>query len=161
MSDLPKMRLAGLLAAAAVAAAAGLAGCASHAAAGLAGCASPASSTPQSPTSKPVTLPGAGTPSVVLTPLGAQRIGLETAPVSAGPGGAATFPYAALLYEPNGQTAVYVPAGTLTYARHFVQVDAINGGQVTVTSGVTAGERVVTNGAEELLGVQNGVGEET
>ena len=150
MSDLPKMRLAGLLAAAAVAAAAG-----------LAGCASPASSTPQSPTSKPVTLPGTATPSVVLTPLGAQRIGLETAPVSAGPGGAATFPYAALLYEPNGQTAVYVPAGTLTYARHFVQVDAINGGQVTVTSGVSPGERVVTNGAEELLGVQNGVGEET
>ena len=150
MSDMPKMRLAGLLVAAAVAAATG-----------LAGCASPASSTPQSPTSKPVTLPGAGTPSVVLTPLGAQRIGLETAPVSAGPAGAATFPYAALLYEPNGQTAVYVPAGTLTYARHFVQVDAINGGQVTVTSGVNPGERVVTNGAEELLGVQNGVGEET
>jgi hypothetical protein len=160
MSDMPKMRLAGLLAAAAVAAAAGLAGCASHAA-GLAGCASSASSTPQSPASKPVTLPGIATPNVVLTPLGAQRIGLETAPVSAGPAGAATFPYAALLYEPNGQTAVYVPAGTLTYARHFVQVDAINGGQVTVTSGVSPGERVVTNGAEELLGVQNGVGEET
>ena len=150
MSDMRKMRLAGLLVGAAVAATAGLAGCASL-----------ASSAAQSPTSKLVTLPGTATPSVVLTPLGAQRIGLETAPVSAGPGGAATFPYAALLYEPNGQTAVYVPVGTLTYARHFVQVDAINGGQVTVTSGVTAGERVVTNGAEELLGVQNGVGEET
>jgi multidrug efflux pump subunit AcrA (membrane-fusion protein) len=81
--------------------------------------------------------------------------------VSAGPGGAATFPYAALLYEPNGQTAVYVSAGTLTYTRHFVKVDVINGGQVTVTSGVTPGERVVTDGAEELLGIQNAVGEET
>jgi hypothetical protein len=30
-----------------------------------------------------------------------------------------------------------------------------------VASGVTLGERVVTDGAEELLGVQNGVGEET
>jgi multidrug efflux pump subunit AcrA (membrane-fusion protein) len=145
-----KMRLAGLLVGAAVAATAG-----------LAGCASPASSAAQSPTSELVTLPGTATPSVVLTALGARRIGLETAPVSAGPGGAATFPYAALLYEPSGQTAVYVSTGTLTYTRHFVKVDAINGGQVTVTSGVTPGERVVTDGAEELLGVQNGVGEET
>jgi hypothetical protein len=145
-----KMRLAGLLVGAAVAVTAGLAGCASS-----------ASSAAQSPTSKLVTLPGTATPSVVLTPLGAQRIGLETAPVSAGPGGAATFPYAALLYEPNGQMAVYVSAGTLTYTRHFVKVDAVNGGQVTVASGVTLGERVVTDGAEELLGIQNGVGEET
>jgi multidrug efflux pump subunit AcrA (membrane-fusion protein) len=145
-----KMRLAGLLVGAAVAATAGLAGCASS-----------ASSAAQSPTSKLVTLPGTATPSVVLTPLGAQRIGLKTAPVSAGPGGAVTFPYAALLYEPDGQTAVYVPAGTLTFTRHFVKVDAVNGGQVTVASGVTLGERVVTDGAEELLGVQNGVGEET
>lgn len=150
MSDMRKMRLAGLLVGAAVAATAGLAGCASS-----------ASSTAQSPTSKLVTLPGTATPSVVLTPLGAQRIGLETAPVSAGPGGTVTFPYAALLYEPNGQMAVYVSAGTLTYTRHFVRVDAVNGGQVTVASGVTLGERVVTDGAEELLGVQNGVGEET
>ena len=150
MSDMRKMRLAGLLVGAAVAATAGLAGCASS-----------ASSAAQSPTSKLVTLPGTATPSVVLTPLGAQRIGLETAPVSAGPGGAATFPYAALLYEPNGQMAVYVSAGTLTYTRHYVKVDAVNGGQVTVASGVTLGERVVTDGAEELLGIQNGVGEET
>ena len=150
MSDMRKIRLAGLLVGAALAATAGLAGCASL-----------ASSAAQSPTSKLVTLPGTATPSVVLTPLGAQRIGLETAPVSAGPGGAATFPYSALLYEPNGQMAVYVSAGTLTYTRHFIKVDAVSGGQVTVASGVTLGERVVTDGAEELLGVQNGVGEET
>jgi hypothetical protein len=150
MSEMRKMRLAGLLAGAAVAATAG-----------LAGCASPASSAAYSPTSELVAPPPTATPNVVLTPLGAQRIGLETVPVSAGPGGAATFPYAALLYEPNGQTAVYVATGTLTYTRHFVKVDAITGGQVTVTSGVTPGERVVTDGAEELLGVQNGVGEET
>jgi multidrug efflux pump subunit AcrA (membrane-fusion protein) len=150
MSDMRRMRLAGLLVGAAVAATAGLAGCASS-----------ASSAAQSPTSALVAPPPTAAPNVVLTPLGAQRIGLETAPVSAGPGGAATFPYAALLYEPNGQTVVYVPTGTLTYTRHFVKVDAITGGQVTVTSGVTPGERVVTDGAEELLGVQNGVGEET
>ena len=150
MSDIRKTRLAGLVAFAAVAATTGLAGCASS-----------SSSPPPAPTSKLVTLPGTSTPSVVLTPLGAQRIGLETAIASAGLGTAATFPYAALLYEPNGQAAVYVLSGTFTYTRHFVTVGSISGNTVTVTSGVTPGERVVTDGAEELLGVQNGVGVET
>lgn len=150
MSDIRRMRLAGLIAGVAVAATTGLAGCATTS----------STATPP-PTSKLVTLPGSSTPSVVLTQLGAQRIGLETATVSAGPGGEAAFPYTALLYEPNGQAAVYVTNGTLTFTRHFVTVGAISGNQVTVTSGVTPGDHVVTDGAEELLGVQNGVGEET
>jgi multidrug efflux pump subunit AcrA (membrane-fusion protein) len=66
-----------------------------------------------------------------------------------------------LLYEPDGTTAVYVPAGQLTYQRHFVKVAAINGDTVVASSGVLPGQAVVTAGAEELLGVQNGVGEET
>jgi hypothetical protein len=100
-------------------------------------------------------------PSIQLTPLGATRIGLETVPVTVGQGGEATFPYAALLYEASGQAAVYVTSGTLTFTRHVVSVAAINGSMVTVTSGVTPGDRVVTDGSEELLGVQNGVGVET
>ena len=97
----------------------------------------------------------------MLTPLGAQRIGLRIAAVTAGSGGTATFPYAALLYEPNGQAAVYVATGTLTFTRAFVAVDTITGNVVVVKSGVAPGQRVATDGAEELLGVQNGVGEET
>jgi multidrug efflux pump subunit AcrA (membrane-fusion protein) len=54
-----------------------------------------------------------------------------------------------------------VTSGTLTYTRHFVTVTLIGGGMVTVNSGVTPGDRVVTTGSEELLGVQNGVGVET
>jgi multidrug efflux pump subunit AcrA (membrane-fusion protein) len=97
----------------------------------------------------------------VLTQLGKQRIGLQTAPVGTGPGGRATFPYSALLYEPNGTPAVYVSTGQLTFLRHYVKVAAINGNTVIVASGLTPGQSVVTAGAEELLGVQNGVGEET
>jgi multidrug efflux pump subunit AcrA (membrane-fusion protein) len=78
-----------------------------------------------------------------------------------GPGGMATFPYSALLYESNGVAAVYVPTGQLTFFRHFVKVAAINGDTVVVSSGVKPGQTVVTSGAEELLGVQNGVGEAT
>jgi hypothetical protein len=128
----------------------------------LSGCSTSTSATaPQPPTSKLVQVPGSSVPNVVLTPLGAERIGLQTAAVTVGPGGAATFPYSALLYEPNGQAAVYVASGQLTFTRHFVDVNSIIGNTVVVLSGVTPGERVVTDGAEELLGVQNGVGEET
>jgi multidrug efflux pump subunit AcrA (membrane-fusion protein) len=131
-------------------------------AAGVAGCA-PASSSGESqpPTATLQTTPGSSVPSVVLTQLGKQRIGLQTAPVGTGPGGRATFPYSALLYEPNGTPAVYVPTGQFTFLRHYVKVAAINGNTVVVASGLTPGQSVVTAGAEELLGVQNGVGEET
>ena len=130
-------------------------------AAGLAGCASTSSDqSPPPPTATLQTTPGSSVPSIVLTPLGKQRIGLATAPVGSA-GGRATFPYSALLYEPDGTPAVYVPTGQLTFLRHVVQVTEIINGTVVVTSGVTPGQSVVTNGAEELLGVQNGVGEET
>jgi hypothetical protein len=127
----------------------------------LAGCSAASSTAPPPPTSKLVRVPGSSEPSIVLTQLGAERIGLETASVTAATSGEATFPYAALLYEPNGQAAVYVATGTLTFTRAFVTVDTITGGVVVVKSGVSPGARVVTDGAEELLGVQNGVGEET
>jgi hypothetical protein len=128
----------------------------------LSGCSTSTSTTvAQLPTSKLVQVPGSPVPNVVLTPLGAERIGLATAAVTARQGGGATFPYSALLYEPDGQAAVYVADGRLTFTRHIVDVDSITGNTVVAASGVTPGERVVTDGAEELLGVQNGVGEET
>jgi hypothetical protein len=129
--------------------------------AALAGCSASSSAAPPPPTFKVATTPGSAEPTITLTPLGATRIGLETATVAVGQGGESTFPYSALLYEPNGQAAVYVSTGTLSFQRAFVTVDNITGNTVIVTSGVTPGQRVATDGAEELLGVQNGVGQET
>jgi hypothetical protein len=129
--------------------------------AALAGCSTSSSVASQPPTFKVTTTPGSSEPTITLTQLGATRIGLETAPVSVGQSGEATLPYSALLYEPNGRAAVYVSTGTLSFQRAFVTVGAIGGDTVTVTSGVTPGQRVATDGAEELLGAQNGVGEET
>jgi hypothetical protein len=106
--------------------------------------------------------------SVVLTPLGAQRIALRTghATVVKGSTGAAggqvAVPYNALVYEPSGDPAVYVATGTLTYTRYLVPVTVINGQTVYLKPGsLPANAVVVTQGAQELLGVQNGVGEET
>jgi hypothetical protein len=100
--------------------------------------------------------------SVVLTPLGAQRIALQTGRVTVAPGGEVAVPYDSLVYEPTGNPAVYVATGPLTFTRYLVPVTVINGNTVYLKSGgLPAGASVVTQGAEELLGVQNGVGEET
>ena len=100
--------------------------------------------------------------SVVLTPLGAQRIALRTAPAAAALGGQLAVPYGALVYEPSGDPAVYVATGPLTYTRYLVPVTVIVGQTVYLKPGsLPSGAVVVTQGAEELLGVQNGVGEET
>jgi hypothetical protein len=98
--------------------------------------------------------------SVVLTPLGASRLGLQTASATVA-GKRTTVSAQALLYEPNGQTAVYVKTGALSFTIQFITVAAINGNQVIVSHGLAPGAVVVTVGAEELLGVQNGVGVET
>ena len=100
--------------------------------------------------------------SVVLTPLGAQRIALRTGQATAAAGGQVAVPYDALVYEPTGEPAVYVATGTLTYTRYLVPVTVIAGQTVYLKPGILpANATVVTQGAEELLGVQNGVGEET
>ena len=129
-------------------------------AATAAGCSNSGSGTSQPPTAQlEKTSHGL---SVVLTPLGAQRIALRTGQATAGPGGEVAVPYDALVYEPTGNPAVYVATGPLTYTRYLVPVTVINGNTVYLKSGsLPAGASVVTQGAEELLGVQNGVGEET
>jgi hypothetical protein len=122
------------------------------------------SSTPAAPQQPTARIEQTGHPavlSVVLTPLGAARIGVLTAPAVAQRSETAV-PYSALLYEPDGSTAVYVNTGPLTYTRYLVTVDYINGTLAYVKPGeLPAGAQVVTQGAEELLGVQNGVGVET
>jgi hypothetical protein len=98
--------------------------------------------------------------SIVLTPLGLERVGLKTATATAA-GKQTVIPVGALLYEPNGQAAVYTKTGALIYTIQFITVATIDGNQVVVSHGLTPGTVVVTQGAEELLGVQNGVGVET
>ena len=129
-------------------------------AATAAGCSNSGSGTSQPPTAQ-LEKTGHGL-SVVLTPLGAQRIALRTGQATAGPGGEVAVPYDALVYEPTGNPAVYVATGPLTYTRYLVPVTAITGETVYLKArSLPTGATVVTRGAEELLGVQNGVGEET
>jgi multidrug efflux pump subunit AcrA (membrane-fusion protein) len=103
-----------------------------------------------------------GTTNVVLTPLGAERIGVQTAPVAALPrrsaqGALSVVPYSAVLYLLNGTPVVYTSPSRLTYTRVPVAIDHISGNQVYITSGPRPGSAVVIVGGEELLGVQEGV----
>ena len=89
-----------------------------------------------------------------------QRLGIVTTPVATDPAGL-VVPYAALVYETDGSTWVFVRQAPQTYQRAPVTVAGKTGDQVTLTSGPPAGTEVVTVGAAELIGVETGIdGEE-
>jgi hypothetical protein len=102
-----------------------------------------------------------GAVSVVLTPLGAQQVGIQTAvAASAARGRQAVVPYSALLYQPDGSSVIYAATGQLTYTLVAADVARIQGNEVYLT-GLAPGTTVVTVGGEELLGIQDGVGVQT
>jgi len=101
-----------------------------------------------------------GALSVVLTQLGAQRAGIQTAVAATAAHGRVVVPDSALLYQPDGSSVIYAMTAPLTYTLAAVGVASIQGSQVYLT-GVKPGTTVVTVGGEELLGVQDGVGVQT
>ena len=104
------------------------------------------------------TVAGTGAEQVVLTAEAARRIGIETAPVAA-TGAEPTVPYSSLLYDADGHSRVYVAVDGLTFQSRTVTVDTITGDRVRLTDGPPAGTPVVTRGANELFGVETGIGE--
>jgi hypothetical protein len=108
-----------------------------------------------------VEAPHDGGPGVItLSESADQRLGIVTTSVATDPAGL-VVPYAALVYETDGSTWVFVRQAPLTYQRAPVAVAGKAGDQVTLTSGPPAGTEVVTVGAAELIGVETGIdGEE-
>ena len=89
-----------------------------------------------------------------------RRLGIETSRVATDPAGL-VIPYAALVYETDGSTWVFVRREPLVYQRTEVAVAGKTGDQVAITSGPPAGTEVVTVGVAELVGVETGIdGEE-
>jgi hypothetical protein len=108
---------------------------------------------------------GSGVPRVILTAQAARRIGIRTAPVRAGrtphhPRDAAVVPYAALIYDADGHGFTYTSPRPLTYVRTPIRVRRTQGRLAFLAKGPPAGTRVVTVGAQELLGVEYGVEED-
>jgi predicted component of type VI protein secretion system len=68
------------------------------------------------------------------------------------------IPYAALIYDVEGGTWVYVKEpNALTFMRQSVTVDHIQGDLAFLTDGPEVGSEVVTVGGAELFGVETGV----
>jgi hypothetical protein len=90
-----------------------------------------------------------------------ERLGIETAAVGEeGSGSAArtTVPYAAVLYDADGQTWAYVSPEENVFVRHAIVVDRIDGETALLVEGPPVGTAVVTIGAAELYGTETGVG---
>jgi hypothetical protein len=87
-----------------------------------------------------------------------QRLGIQTAPITAS-GGALSVPYAAILYDPDGKTWVYTQSQARVFVRTPVDVERIADGVATLKSGPAAGTAVVVVGTEELYGAESGVGD--
>lgn len=66
--------------------------------------------------------------------------------------------YAAVVYEPKGDTSVYTNPAPLVFVRQPIKVDYIEGDVAVLSDGPPAGTAVVTVGTAELLGMEFGVG---
>lgn len=67
-------------------------------------------------------------------------------------------PYSAVVYGLYGETWVYTNPEPLTYIRHPITVEYIEGGQAFLSDGPPVGTSVVTVGAQMLYGADTGVG---
>jgi len=98
---------------------------------------------------------------VTLTAAGASRVGIQTTPVReervAGQQ-RKIIPYAAVVYDSDGETWTYTNPEPLVFVRERIEVDHITGDQAVLTSGPAAGTAVVTVGVAELYGTELGVG---
>lgn len=99
---------------------------------------------------------------VTLSEDAARRLDITTAPIAALGGGTArtAMPYAAVLYDPNGDTWAYTNPEPLVFVRSPITVVTIQGNRAVLSDGPAAGTQVVTVGAAELLGTEYEVGEE-
>jgi hypothetical protein len=90
---------------------------------------------------------------LTLTPEAVDRLGLTTVEVEGG-AGRLTVPYAALIYDHDGDTWVYTNPEPYVFVRAAVEVERIDGETVHLTEGPELGTSVVTLGAAELFGAE-------
>jgi hypothetical protein len=102
---------------------------------------------------------GTDVSTVTLTEEAAGRIDVQTEPVESR-NGHLTIPYAAVLYDPAGDTWTYTSPESLTFVRAPIEVARIDGDRAYLSDGPPAGTDVVVVGAAELLGTEYEVGEE-
>lgn len=92
---------------------------------------------------------------ITLSQRAIERLELLTDTVKPGPEGAGVLlPYAALLYDAQGKTWVYINPEPRVYERKAITVTKIEAGAVTASEGPAVGTPVVTVAAAELFGAE-------
>ena len=89
---------------------------------------------------------------VILTEKAAERLGIETVSASGN-----EVPYAAVIYDIEGNTWVYTNPEPLTFVRAQIVIDRIEGDTVVLSESLTSELSVVTVGVAELYGTETGV----
>lgn len=98
---------------------------------------------------------------ITLTEQAAKRLGIETTAVrdaSVGGKQRKVIPYAAVIYDPQGETWTYTSPEPLVFVRHAISIDQIQGDQAILSDGPPSGTAVVTVGVAELFGTEVGIG---
>lgn len=94
---------------------------------------------------------------ITLSERGAERVGLETAPVAEEAVSGKiqrSIPYSAVIYDANGGTWAYTTDEHLVFVRDEISVERIDGDTAYLSHGPAAGTEVVTVGAAELVGAE-------
>ena len=102
------------------------------------------------------TVRGTDVKRVVLTARAAERLDIQTTRVRRLGATRTVIPYSSVLYDPNGDTWTYTSPKPLTFIRHDIDVDRIEGNRAILSAGPPVGTAVVTIGATELWGVEYG-----
>lgn len=118
----------------------------------LSACAPKASSTTKINPVKLEPVDGTDFQRVILTEKAAQRLDIQTAEVSG-----TSIPYAAVIYDTEGNTWVYTNPAPLTFVRAPIAIDHIEGDQAILAEAIDSGTTLVTLGVSELYGAETGV----
>jgi hypothetical protein len=89
---------------------------------------------------------------VILTQKAAERINLQTVPVSG-----LVVPYAAVIYDTEGNTWIYTNPAPWTFVRASIVIDHIEGDQAFLSQGLESDAPIVTVGVAEIYGAETGV----
>jgi hypothetical protein len=98
---------------------------------------------------------------VTLSERAAQRLGIELAEVTSEDVAGSpklVIPYGAVIYDAKGATWTYTSPEPLTFVRHPITIDTIDGDRAWLVEGPPDGTSVVSVGAAELYGTEYEVG---
>jgi hypothetical protein len=120
------------------------------------------SSTEEGAANEPVTITpiqGTNVDRLTMTRRAAERLDLHLARTVAA-GGQTIVLAGAVLFEPDGETFVYISSQPLAFVHQTVEVDHFQGDIAVLSSGLRPGTNVVTLGAAELYGAETGLEED-